>query len=111
MCIYLLLAECEVRTARYGPSVFPSFYGPSTKRAGHENKEGKNKDPQPAVRTEQTRLIRCLLRLCYSGADGEKFRPNCSFSVKSMKFGTETVFKMTKKIGYGGKPEIAVLPS
>ena len=36
---------------------------------------------------------------------------NCSFSVKSTKFGTETVFKMTKKIGYGGKPEIAVLPS
>ena len=36
---------------------------------------------------------------------------NCSFSVKSMKFGTETVFKMTKKIGYGGKPETAVLPS
>ena len=41
----LLLAECEVRTASYGPSFFPSFYGPSAKRAGHENKEGKNKDP------------------------------------------------------------------
>ena len=24
---------------------FPSFYGPSEKRAGHENKEGKNEDP------------------------------------------------------------------
>ena len=24
---------------------FLSFYGPSTKRAGHENKEGKNEDP------------------------------------------------------------------
>ena len=36
---------------------------------------------------------------------------NCSFSVKSTKFGTETVFKMTKKIGYGGKSDIAVLPS
>ena len=35
---YLLLAECEVRTASYGPSFFPSFYG-------HENKEGKNKIP------------------------------------------------------------------
>ena len=34
----LLLAECEVRTASYGPSFFP-------KRAGHENKEGKNEDP------------------------------------------------------------------
>ena len=43
--IYLLLSECEVRTASYGPSIFPSFYGPSAKRAGHENKEGKNEDP------------------------------------------------------------------
>ena len=41
----LLLAECEVRTASYGPSFFPSFYGPSAKREGHENKEGKNEDP------------------------------------------------------------------
>ena len=24
---------------------FPSFYDPSAKRAGHENKEGKNEDP------------------------------------------------------------------
>ena len=24
---------------------FPSFYGPSAKRVGHENKEGKNEDP------------------------------------------------------------------
>ena len=24
---------------------FPSFYGPSAERAGHENKEGKNEDP------------------------------------------------------------------
>ena len=24
---------------------FPSFYGPSAKHEGHENKEGKNKDP------------------------------------------------------------------
>ena len=41
--------------------VFPSFYGPSAERAGHENTEGKNEDPYLAVRTEQTRLIRCLL--------------------------------------------------
>ena len=47
-------------------------------------------------------------RYGYSGAD---MCLNCSFSVKSMKFGIETVFKMTKKIGYGDKPEIAVLPS
>ena len=38
---YLLLVDCEVRTASYGPSFFPSFYGPSAERAGHENKEGK----------------------------------------------------------------------
>ena len=42
-CIYLLLAECEVRTASYGPSFFPSFYDPSAKRAGDENKEGKKR--------------------------------------------------------------------
>ena len=41
--------------------IFPSFNGPSAKRAGYENKEGKNEDPQLVVRTEQTRLIRCLL--------------------------------------------------
>ena len=41
----LLVAECEVRTESYGPSFFPSFYGPSAKRAGHENEEGKNEDP------------------------------------------------------------------
>ena len=40
---------------------FLSFYGPSAKRTGHENKEGKNEDPYFAVRTEQMRLIRCLL--------------------------------------------------
>ena len=31
---------------------FPSFYGPNVKRAGHENKEGKNEDPKLAIRTE-----------------------------------------------------------
>ena len=38
---HLILAQCGVRTARYGSSFFPSFYSPSAKRAGHENKEGK----------------------------------------------------------------------
>ena len=38
-----------------------SFYGPSAKRAVNENKEGKNEDPQLAVRTQQTRLTRRLL--------------------------------------------------
>ena len=40
---YLLIAESEVRTASYGLSFFISFYGPSAKRASHENKEGKTK--------------------------------------------------------------------
>ena len=40
---------------------FPSFYGPSAKRTGRENKEGKIEDPQLAVGTEQTRLTRFLL--------------------------------------------------
>ena len=31
---------------------------------------------------------------------------NCSFSVKSTKFGTETVFKMTKKIGFGAEANL-----
>ena len=38
---HLILAQCGVRTARYGSSFFPSFYSPGAKRAGHENKEGK----------------------------------------------------------------------
>ena len=44
---YLLLAECEIRTASYGPSFFLPFMAQarSAKRAGHENKEGKNEDP------------------------------------------------------------------
>ena len=34
---YLLLIEFEVRTVKYGPSFFPSIYGPSAKRAGHKS--------------------------------------------------------------------------
>ena len=37
---YLLLAEFSVRTVNYGPSFFPSIYGPSAKRAGHKSMEG-----------------------------------------------------------------------
>ena len=40
---YLLLAECEVSTASYGPSFFLIFYGLSAKRADHESKEGKKR--------------------------------------------------------------------
>ena len=40
---YLLLAECDVRTASHGPSFFLPFDGPSAKRAGDENTEGKKR--------------------------------------------------------------------
>ena len=39
--VYLLLAEFSVRTVNYGPSFFPSIYGPSAKRAGHKSMEKK----------------------------------------------------------------------
>ena len=42
--IYLLLAEFSVRTVNYGPSFFPSIYGPSAKRVGHKSME-KTEDP------------------------------------------------------------------
>ena len=43
---YLLLAEFSVRIVNYGPSFFPSIYGPSAKRAGHKSMEiEKNQDP------------------------------------------------------------------
>ena len=61
---YLLLIEFEVRTVKYGPSFFPSIYGPSAKRAGHKSM-GKNEDPYFTVRTEKTRLIRYLLYLSF----------------------------------------------
>ena len=55
---YLLLAEFSVRTVNYGPSFFPSIYGPRASRLGHKSME-KN-----SVRNLQygpkTRLIRCL---------------------------------------------------
>ena len=61
-CINLLLAECEVHTASYGPSFsLPLMAQVRSARAMTENKEGKNEDPYFAIQTEQTRLIRCLL--------------------------------------------------
>ena len=60
--IYLLLIEFEVRTVKYGPSFFPSIYGPRASRLGHKS-TGKNEDPYFTVRTEKTRLIRYLLYL------------------------------------------------
>ena len=50
--IYYFVFQCIHLISRvrgpYGKlwtEFFPSFYGPSAKRAGHENKEGKNEDP------------------------------------------------------------------
>ena len=36
---YFLLAEFSVRTVNYGPSFFPSIYGPSAKHAGRKSME------------------------------------------------------------------------
>ena len=61
---YLLSDECNVRMANYGPSFFLPFmaqvWSALSARAMQTRKE-KNEDPQLAVQTEQTRLIRCLL--------------------------------------------------
>ena len=51
---YLLLAECEVRTASYEPSFFPSFYGQSAKRTGHENM-GEKQRGFTTCRTDQAK--------------------------------------------------------
>ena len=51
---------CNTSASR-GPSIFPSFYGQSAKCVGHETRKAKNEDLKLAVRTKQTRLIRCLL--------------------------------------------------
>ena len=41
----LLLAECEVRTASYGPSFFLPFMAQARSARAMKNKEGKNEDP------------------------------------------------------------------
>ena len=57
---YLLLIEFEVRTVKYGPSFFPSIYGPSAKRAGHKS-TGKNEDPYFTVRTEENEVNKIFI--------------------------------------------------
>ena len=47
-CIVLYISLISRVRGPYGKlwtEFFPSFYGPSAERAGHENKEGKNEDP------------------------------------------------------------------
>ena len=61
---YLLLIEFKVRTVEYGPTFFPSIYGPSAKCTGPKS-TGKNEDPYFIVRTEKTRLVRYLLYLSF----------------------------------------------
>ena len=57
MCVLELMNGHVLQTLREKLKV----PGSRPKRAGYENKEGKNEDPKLALRTEQTRLIRCLL--------------------------------------------------
>ena len=40
-----LISRVRGSYGKLSTEFFPSFYGPSAKRAGHENKEGKNEDP------------------------------------------------------------------
>ena len=43
--INLLLAECEVRTASYGPSFFLPFMAKARSARAMKTEEGKNEDP------------------------------------------------------------------
>ena len=40
-----LISQVQGPYGKIWTKFFPSFYGPSAKREGHENKEGKNEDP------------------------------------------------------------------
>ena len=41
----LLISRVRGPYGKLWTEFFPSFHGSSAKRAGHENKEGKNEDP------------------------------------------------------------------
>ena len=56
-CKYLLLAECEVRTASYGPSFFLPFMAQARRKTRKEKTRIQNLLYGPS----KTRLIRCLL--------------------------------------------------
>ena len=43
--IHSLISRVRGPYGKLWTEFFPSFYGPSAERAGHENKEGKNEDP------------------------------------------------------------------
>ena len=45
ICYIPLISRVRGPYGKLWTEFFPSFYGPSAKRAGHENKEGKNEDP------------------------------------------------------------------
>ena len=59
--IYLLLAKCEVCTASYGLSFPLPFMAQAWRAQAMKTRKEKNKDLYLAVRTEQSKLIRCLL--------------------------------------------------
>ena len=56
-----LISRMRVPYGKLWTEFFPSFHGPSAKRAGHENKEVRKRGSTTCSRTKQTRLIRCLL--------------------------------------------------
>ena len=45
MCYIPLISRVRGPYGKLWTEFFPSFYGPSAKCTGHENKEGKNEDP------------------------------------------------------------------
>ena len=58
---YLLLAECKVRTATYGPSFFLPFMAKARSKRGMKTRKEKTRIHSLHVQIEQMRLIRCLL--------------------------------------------------
>ena len=54
---YLLLAECSVRTASYGPRFLLPFMTQARSAQAMKTRKEKTR----TARTEQTRLVRCLL--------------------------------------------------
>ena len=67
---YLLLAECEVRTASYGPSFFLPFMAQERSARAMKRRKEKTRIHNLLYGPRKTRLIRCLL---YGFADYSGF--------------------------------------
>ena len=59
--IYLLLAECEVRTASYGPSFFLLFMAQARSARAMKTRKETTRIHNLPYGPKKTRLIRCLL--------------------------------------------------